>query len=125
MITKFKVNEERRLVTWEHDGGEIEFVFQYPVYANHIEQLDEVIIHSSVQESGERNLALYRANGSLKARPDMPKLANKVEGVYAVYFGQGKKQVPVVLLCEEYKPYDTGCTFDLETHKFLKFHPTL
>lgn len=125
MITEFKVSKDEKTVTWQHDGQAKKLAFKYPVAAHHILYLDEVIVQSDTRESGEKNLAIYKADGSLKSRPDMPKIKHKVEGVYAVYFGQGKKQVPVVLLSDEYKPYDTGCTFDLETHKFFKFHPTM
>jgi hypothetical protein len=124
MITAFKVSSDEKTVTWQHDGQAVRFDFRYSVFANHIEYLDEVIIHSNVQESGERNLAIYKADGSLKCQPAMPKLKLEVGGVYAVWFVQGKKQVTVVLHSDEYRPYDTACTFDLETCKFTKFHPT-
>ncbi|RZJ92541.1 MAG: hypothetical protein EOO60_07015 [Hymenobacter sp.] len=124
MLTNFHVSEDRRTVSWQHESQKVDFTFQLPVYANHIEYLDEVIIHSDALESGEHNLALYKADGTLKVRPAMPKLKHKVHGVYAVWFVQGERQQEIVLLSDEYKPYDTACSFDLETHRFSKFHPT-
>lgn len=124
MITDFKVSLDRLLVSWKNDGKAIAMHFEHKAFANQIEYLDEVIIHSDARESGEQNLALYNADGTLKVRPNMPKLEHKVHGVYAVWFVQGERQQQVVLLSDEYKPYDTGCTFDLETHRFFKFHPT-
>lgn len=124
MITNFKVSEDRKVVSWQCNTQEIEFKFQNPVYANYIEYLNEVIIHSDVRESDEQNLALYKEDGSLKVRPKMPKLKHKVGGIYSVWFVQGERQQTVVLLSDEFKPYDTACTFDLETHRFSKFHPT-
>lgn len=124
MITNFKVSEDRKVVSWHHNAREMKFKFHFPVYANHIEYLNEVIIHSDVRESDETNLALYREDGSLKARPQMPKLKHKVDGIYSVWFVQGERQQTVVLLTDESKPYDTACTFDLETHRFSKFHST-
>lgn len=124
MITDFKVAENRKAVSWRHNGQEIKFEFQYPVFANHIEYLGQVIIHSNVQETGERNLTIYKADGSVKCRPEMPKLKEGVGGIYAVWFVQGQKLVTVVLHSDEYRPYDTACTFNLETCKFTKFHPT-
>jgi hypothetical protein len=112
------------LVSWQYNAQTIEFHFTYPVYANHIEYLNEVFIHSDVRENGEQNLALYKDDGLLKARPKMLKLKHRVDGVYAVWFVQGEREQTVVLLSDEYKPYDTACTFDLKTHRFSKFHPT-
>ena len=124
MITNFNVSEDCKSVTWQVNKQEIKRDFQYAVYANHIEYLDQVIIHSDVRESGEQNLALYKSDGSLLVRPNMPKLKHEVKGVYAVWFVQNERKQTVVLLSDEYKPYDTACTFDLETHRFFGFHPT-
>ena len=124
MINNFNISQDKRNVSWQYDGQLVEFNYAHPVYANHIEYLKEVIIHSSVRESGEQNLALYKEDGSLKVRPQMPKRQPKVNGVYAVWFVQGQRQQTVVLLSEEFKPYDTACTFDLETHRFSNFHRT-
>jgi hypothetical protein len=124
MITNFKVSNDRKKVTWDNDGKLVAFEFEYPVSAHHIDYLDEVLIHSSTKEDDAKNLAIYYSNGILKARPNMPKLKHEVSGVYSVWFEQGQKQITVVLLSDEYNPYDTACSFDLETYKFLKFHPT-
>lgn len=124
MITNFKVSEDEKTVSWENEGRAKRLLFEYPVAANHIVYLDEVIVQSDTRENGETNLAIYKADGLVKVRPEMPKRKHKVAGVYAVWFGQGKKRVPVVLLSDEYRPYDTACTFDLETHQFFDFHPT-
>lgn len=124
MITNFKVSEDRKTVFWENAGQPIHFIFQYKAFANHIEYLDEVIIQSDVRESGEQNLAIYNADGSVKARPEMPKLKHGVGGVYSVWFDQGKRQQTAILMTDEFSPYETACTFDLETHTFSNFHPT-
>jgi hypothetical protein len=124
MITKFNVSEDQKTVFWKNEGNVITLTFQYGTFANHIEYLDEVIIQSDVRESGEQNLAIYNADGSLKARPEMPVLKHSVGGVYSVWFDQGKRQQTVVLMTDEFSPYDTACTFDLETHAFFNFHPT-
>jgi hypothetical protein len=124
MINKFKVSEDRKTVSWRNDEQKIELPFQCKVFANHIEYLDEVIIQSDVFESGRQNLAIYNADGSIKARPQMPERKSEVAGVYSVWFGQGDRQVTVVLISDEFNPYQTACTFDLETYEFSKFHPT-
>ena len=124
MITNFKVSEDRKTVSWENEGQPISFAFQYKAFANHIEYLDAVIIQSDVRESGEQNLAIYNANGSVKVRPEMPALKHGVGGVYSVWFDQGNRQQTVVLMTDEFRPYETACTFDLETYEFSNFHPT-
>lgn len=113
-----------KVVSWQHDGKQVRFEFQHEVSAYHIEYLNEVLIQAWVNDFPQENLFIYHADGTLKAQPAMPKLKHEVDGVYAVWFEQGKKQVTVVLHSEEYSPYDTACTFDLETHEFSKFHPT-
>ena len=124
MITNFKVSEDRKTVSWKNEEQAINFVFQYKAFANHIEYLNEVIIQSDVRESGEQNLAIYNANGSIKARPAMPILKHGVGGVYSVWFDQGNRKQTVVLMTDEFSPYETACTFDLETYEFSNFHPT-
>ena len=124
MITHFKVSEDAKSVTWQQDGQLKAVSFEYKVEAYHIEYLNEVIVQSDARESGSRNLIIYNADGSVKARPEMPKLKHEVGGAYAIWFAQGKREQTVVLMTDEYKPYDTACTFDLETYQFFKFHPT-
>ena len=124
MITNFKVSDNRKKVTWKNEGKPVVFEFKHPVSAHQIVYLDEILIHSSTKEDGEKNLAIYHSDGTIKARPTMPKLKEEVSGIYSVWFDPGQKQITVVLLSDEYAPYDTACTFNLETHKFSKFHPT-
>ena len=124
MITDFKVSSDEKLISWTSNGQLQELDFKYPVAANHIEYLDKVLVQSDTLESGEKNLTIYNPDGSIAARPEMPKLKHRVDGVYAVWFGQGKRDVTVVLLTDEYAPYDTACTFNLEKYTFSKFHPT-
>ncbi|WP_167855510.1 hypothetical protein [Hymenobacter fodinae] len=54
----------------------------------------------------------------------MPKLRHPVHGVYAIWFEQHQRQQTVLLLTDEYTPYDTTCTFDVESHAFSNIHPT-
>ena len=124
MITNFKVCKDEKRISWKSNGQLLEFNFKYPVAANHNEYLDQVLVQSDALESGEKNLTIYNPDGSIAARPEMPKLKHRVDGVYAVWFGQGKKEVTVILLTDEYAPYDTACTFNLEKYTFSKFHPT-
>ena len=124
MITSFKVSEDRKTVSWQNEKKPIVLTFQYKAFANHIEYLDEVIVQSDVFESGRTNLAIYNADGSVKARPEMPKRKSEVAGVYSVWFDQGNRKQTVVLISDEFNPYQTACTFDLETYEFTDFHPT-
>jgi hypothetical protein len=124
MITAFKLSQDNKTVSWQYEGDTKIVQFTYPVNANHVTLLDEVIVQSDVRESGEQNLLLYHADGSLKVRPAMPKLKHKVHGVYAVWFVPDEIKLTAVLLSDEYKPYDTACTFNLKTHRFSNFRPT-
>ena len=124
MITNFKVSENYRIISWSHKNQTETLAFEYEVAAYHIEYLDEIIVQSDVFESGRNNLALYNADASLKARPEMPERKPRVAGVYAIWFGQGRRQVDLVLISDEFNPYQTACTFDLETYEFSDFHPT-
>lgn len=124
MITDFSVSKDEKTVSWQHEGEAYRLDFAYPVLANYVVLLDEVIVQADVREFGEQNLFLYSADGSLKSRPEMPKLKHKVHGVYAVWFVPDEIKLTVVLISDEYKPYDTACTFDLKTHRFSKFRPT-
>lgn len=124
MISHFHVSPDQRTVSWKNAGREVALHFQYEVYAHHVHYLDEVLVQSDIRESGSNNLCLYKADGSGKACPAMPRLKQEVAGVYAVWFVQGKRYQTVVLHSSEFSPYDTACTFDLETHQFSAFHPT-
>lgn len=124
MITDFSVGKEEKTVSWKSEGEQHKLQYTYPVLVNHVVLLDEVIVQADVREFGEQNLFLHRADGSIKARPEMPKLKHKVHGVYAVWFVPDEIKLTVVLISDEYKPYDTACTFDLKTHRFSKFRPT-
>ena len=124
MITNFNVSSDRLLVSWENEGKTIALHFKHRAYANLVEYLNEVLVQSDARESGSRNLAIYSADGAEKARPDMPPLKHEVGGVYSVWFDQGNRYQTVVLMTDEFSPYETACTFDLETHEFSKFHPT-
>ena len=133
VITDFRVKGNKntfsspgcgKVVTWQHNAKKVKFEFEHEVSAYHIEYLDEVLIQAWVNDFYKANLFIYHANGTLKARPAMPKLRHEVYGVYSVWFEQGKKQITMVLHCDEYQPYDTACTFNVETHAFSQFHPT-
>lgn len=124
MITNFEVSADYRVVSWKNGGDNVEVSFQFEIAAYHLEYLNEIIIQSSVQESGTNNLAIYNADGTIKARPNMPKLQHGVGGVYAIWFAQGKREQTLVLMTDEFSPYDTACAFDLETCEFSRFHPT-
>jgi hypothetical protein len=80
MISHFEVSEDRKKVSWKHDGKPITFEFDYPVSAHHIEHLDEALAHFSTKEDGATNLAIYNADGTLKARPPMPMSKHEVRG---------------------------------------------
>lgn len=124
MITQFNVSEDKRKVSWSNNGQPVALTYEYPVEANQVTQFDEVIVQSDVRENGAKNLTIYRADGTIKAQPDMPVLKHSVQGVYAVWFVPNERYVTVILLTEEFSPYDTACTFDLEKHTFSKFHPS-
>lgn len=124
MISNFKEIPAKFIVSWENEGKVIELRFKYRAFANHIEYLDEVLVQSDARESGSRNLCIYKADGSVKACPEMPPLKHEVGGVYSVWFDQGNRYQTVVLMTDEFNPYETACTFDLETYEFSKFHPT-
>ncbi|UOG74195.1 hypothetical protein MTX78_18990 [Hymenobacter tibetensis] len=124
MITKFKVSKDHQTVSWQAAGQPVELHFQYPVEANYVKHLNQVIVQSDIRESGQQNLALYVEDGSVKVRPPMPKLEHEVTGVYAVWFVPGEDNVTTILLTDEYKPYDTACTFDLRTGTLSDLHAT-
>jgi hypothetical protein len=124
MITNFQVSADKKSVSWESNGDSIILNFQYKAFANHIEYLDKVIVQSDAWESGSSNLAIYNADGSVRARPEMPSLKHEVGGVYSVWFIQERRQRIVVPMTDEFSPYETACTFDLETYEFFDFHPT-
>jgi hypothetical protein len=124
MITEFNVDEDGKTILWKSEGKQHQLQYVYPVLANHAVLLNEVIVQADVREFGEQNLFLYRADGSVKARPAMPKLKHKVTGVYAVWFVPDEIKLTAVLISNEYKPYGTACIFDLKTHRFSRFRPT-
>ena len=95
MLTKFKVSKDRKTVTWQNEKQLLKLVFQYPVSAHHIEYLDKVLIHTSTDEEGETNLAIYNPDGTVEFRPPMPELKHKVAGVYSVWFEQGQRKITV------------------------------
>lgn len=116
--------QPNKTVEWLCDGTLISKPFKGDVCAYYVEPLNEVLVLADSEFDGPRNVFIYRADGTLRLNPQMPKLKSNVSGVYAIWFIAGKLQHEAVLLTNEFLPYDTGCTFDLEDGIFSNFHPT-
>jgi hypothetical protein len=92
--------------------------------AHHLKYLDAVLVLAELWGAGERVFTIYRADGSVKGRPGLPKLRHEVGSIYSIWYNQGQRKQTVVLLTDEFSPYETACDFNLETYEFSNFHPT-
>jgi hypothetical protein len=91
-----------------------------------VEYLNEVLLLADVWEAGQRVFTIYRADGTVKARPGLPNYPADVGGIYSIWYDQGQRKQTILLFSNHFKPYDTACDFDLETYEyeFSNFHPT-
>ena len=112
-------------VQWCWGNNKYQLVFERPVTAYLAHHRNEVVVLGDTEEFGSRNIVIYMANAKIRARPDMPsvELGREVQGAYAMWFRDNMDLQEVILLCDRYDPYDTGCTFNLETATFTNFHP--
>ncbi|MGI4874071.1 MAG: hypothetical protein ACRYFX_23170 [Janthinobacterium lividum] len=124
MLTNLALSADKQTVTWENDEQPVHLAFDYPVRPHHIEYLNTVLILRESWGNGERVFTIYHADGSVKARPGLPKRPHQVGGIYSIWYNQGQRKQTVVLFSDEFKPWDTACDFDLETYEFSNFHPT-
>jgi hypothetical protein len=124
MITNLHLSPDKQTVTWENGSQPVTLAFGYEVRPHHIEYLNEVLVLRETWGDGERTITIYHADGTVKARPGLPKLRHAVGGIYSIWYEQGQRKQTVVLLTDEFSPYETACDFDLETHEFSNFHPT-
>ncbi|WDE03670.1 hypothetical protein SG34_020120 [Thalassomonas viridans] len=124
MIKNFIKNEELGEVLWDFNGKKIEKKFRKRIQAELIADKNFVVVIANHKEVGNRNLFIYDEAGNIKSNPEMPKLTLPVEGVYSIWFVPGKEEQKVVLLTDENSPFDTACTFNLNTGVFSKFHRT-
>lgn len=124
MITHFSLSPDKKVVSWEYDGRPVVLAFRHQVTAHHIEYLGTVLVLAELWGAGERVFTIYHADGSLKAQPGLPTRKHEVGGIYSIWFNQGQRKQTVVLLTDEFSPYETACDFDLETYEFSNFHPT-
>ena len=123
-ITKLHVDESNKQVPWVSNGSIVIKTFSGEVFAYLIDELDEVLILADSMFDGPENLFIYNGDGGERLNPAMPTINNPVDGIYSIWFVKGLMKQEVILLSEEYSPYDTGCTFDLETGDFSNFHPS-
>lgn len=121
-ILNFKILSDTE-IGWICDNKEVNLSFTHPVRCYHIQHRDEVVVVGDTNEFGPKNLIVYSADGTVRARPKMPVLDKPVEGVYSVWFVEGKDKQNTILLSDNYAPYDTGCIVDFSTCEFSDFHP--
>ena len=124
MITNLRLSPDRQTIAWENDGQPVVLAFDHHVLCYHVEYRKEVLLLADVWAAGERVMTIYRADGTVKARPGLPQYPADVGGIYAIWYVQGQRKQTVVLFSDHFKPYDTACDFDLETYEFSNFHPT-
>lgn len=124
MLTNLHLSPDKQTVSWNNDGQPVVLSFGYDVRPHHVEYLNEVLVLRETWGEGERVFTIYHADGTVKARPGLPKLRHPVGGIYSIWYNQGQRKQTVVLFTEEFSPYETACDFDLETYEFSNFHPT-
>jgi len=123
-ITKLNIDESNKQISWVSNGTIVIKAFGGEIFAYLIDELDEVLVLADSTFDGPNNLFIYNGDGSERLNPVMPALKKPVDGVYAIWFVKGLMKQEVILLSEEYSPYNTGCTFDLKAGVFSNFHPS-
>ncbi|WP_444919811.1 hypothetical protein ACJJID_12785 [Microbulbifer sp. CnH-101-G] len=124
MIKDFVRDEKNGEVKWVSDGVLISKKYNNKIQAELIVDQNRVLVVSDHKESGPQNLCIYDEKGEVVLKPMMPKLNNSVDGVYSVWFIPGSKIQKVVLLTDEYSPFDTVCNLNINTGEFSDFHRT-
>ena len=124
MITNLRLSPDKQTIRWENGKQSVALALGYEARPHLLAYLNEVLVLRETWGAGERTITIYHADGTVKAHPALPKLRHAVGGIYSIWYEQGKRKQTVVLLTEEFSPYETACDFDLETHEFSNFHPT-
>lgn len=112
------------VVTWENESGNVSLSFPNAFQVKLLKEKSEVLIVADPEQVGNRNLLIFDETGNERLRPYMPSLSESVDGVYSLWHVDGNDNHTAILLCNEYSPYETACTFNEKTGEFTNFHPT-
>lgn len=111
-----------KTVKWVYNGSEVNLSFLRKIFQiEFMESLQQILVIADYREVGERNLFIYDINGKIIANPAMPDIGTTVDGVYAIWYIEGKKDQTVVLLTPQNKNYETKCNFSLIDFTFSDF----
>lgn len=124
MIKDFKRDEKNGVVEWKSDGVLISKKYNNRIQAELIADQNRVLIVSDHKESGPQNLCIYDENGEVVLKPLMPELSSPVDGIYSIWFVPCGDVQKVILLTDEYSPFDTACNLNILTGEFFYFHRT-
>lgn len=122
-VYNFKFDNEKK-ISWLYEGEEKKLLFKYPVEVFLIKERNEILVIADIKETGNNNLTIYKADSSVRIKPKMPSLSKPVLGVYSIFYIKGSENLDTILDSKEFFPYDTGCTFNINTGEFTDFHPS-
>lgn len=116
---------DRRIIRWIYDNNPVELKFSNKIFQiEFMESLQQILVIGDYREVGERNLFIYDMNGKIIANPAMPNIGTTVEGVYSIWYIEGKTDQTMVLLTPKNKNYEIKCNFNLTDFSFSDFSLT-
>ena len=108
-----------------YNGIEVNLSFLRKIFqVEFIEAARQLLIIADYREVGERNLFIYDTSGKIIANPAMPDIGTTVEGVYSIWYIEGKTDQTVVLLTPQNQNYETKWKFSLIDLTFSHFSLT-
>jgi hypothetical protein len=114
-----------KTVKWVYNGSEVNLSFSRKIFqVEFMEAAQQFLIIADYREVGERNLFIYDTSGKIVANPAMPDIGTTVEGVYSIWYIEGKTDQTVVLLTPQNQNYETKCKFSLIDFTFSHFSLT-
>lgn len=114
-----------KIIQWVYNGSEVNLSFSRKIFQiEFMESLQQFLIIADYREVGERNLFIYDTAGKIIANPAMPNIGTTVEGVYSIWYIEGKTDQTVVLLTPQNQNYETKCNFSLVDFTFSDFSLT-
>ncbi|EDM38051.1 hypothetical protein PBAL39_00512 [Pedobacter sp. BAL39] len=124
-INKFQISEDEKSIKWRFDIQEVKLNFNNRIFqAVLLENKQQILVITDINESGRDNLFFYAADGSLFARPELLNAPEKIIGAYAIWYLEHQEEQTLILLPEHRRDYDIKCLFNMNTLKCSDFSIT-
>lgn len=114
-----------RIVTWNFQGKEYAISFKNNLFqVEYLKARNQLLILADYEETGNRNLFVYDAKGTVLSNPKIPDSHSSIIGIYSIWFVDGNEKQTVVFATAKNENYDLKCDFNLTDFTFSEFSLT-